>query len=446
MMTTGTVRYTAIAMLCVVTLASMVNCKYILNIIKYLFRNINIVTVAWIILFLGILNIGKIESDDIVAANFYQLAMVTFAGLIVACAAFIRMNAMPSLKLAIVALFLYGIFGIVSAIYSPFPALSLYKSMLVILSVIICLLILSYDPQGEHVRHFFNLNISFYFLLLMSFIVGLAVSPEKALVTKEGMMFGMLEGWIIRMNPNAVGFISGITCLFCLNKYFGQKSFIRMFLFLSLLVVTFWSLIMAQSRTCVLAFLCASFVILLLRKKYLYILIFVFMALSLVVFHELDLYRGALVKYYERGQTEKQLATWSGRLTAWKFAWQKFQESPILGYGMGAGVRFGALGGGLTGSHLHNSYFEVLLNSGLMGFIPWFFCLASSSWSILKKIFKKVTLSQDTLDMRIGIASLMVFSLIRSIAGTTFVLFDFTFMLYMSILAYSSVRADGKPS
>lgn len=107
---------------------------------------------------------------------------------------------------------------------------------------------------------------------------------------------------------------------------------------------------------------------------------------------------------------------------------------------MAAGVRFGAVSKGLIGSHLHSSYFEVLLNSGLLGFIPWVVCLIIVSKKIVQKMLSPPRwFTEDAKIFHVEILTILIFSLIRSIAGTNFVYFDYIFMLYLGLVAYSVV-------
>jgi O-antigen ligase len=391
---------------------------------------------AWVVLFLSILNFGKIESENILVSNSFQLMLVPIAGIIIIFSFLRSFHAsLANTNVAMLFFLIYGFSGIFSGVYSPFPAFSVYKASLVILASIATLPVVSYKPQISSVKNFYYFIISFYSLLLLFFIIGLIISPEQALRVKEGASFGMLQGFIIKVNPNMVGFISGVLSLAWFSRMLSCARHKERFLYLTLFAASTITLVVAQSRTCIAGFTVAFLVMLALQKKIAYLIIAIIMVSSVLSVVAL---REDAVKYLKRGETEEQFQSWSGRLVAWKYSWEKFKEKPVLGYGMAAGVRFGAVSKGLEGSHLHSSYFEVLLNSGLIGFIPWVAALLLFTRAILwNAFFRPSWFPSELRDFHIEISAMLIFALVRSITGTTFVVFDYSLMLYMAIASYS---------
>lgn len=76
-----------------------------------------------------------------------------------------------------------------------------------------------------------------------------------------------------------------------------------------------------------------------------------------------------IVAFWERGDTQQNLDTLSGRTEVWGAAWELFGEKPLLGHGFmsarGAFLDNFNLGGA------HNAFVEVLVNSGLFGIFWW---------------------------------------------------------------------------
>lgn len=76
-----------------------------------------------------------------------------------------------------------------------------------------------------------------------------------------------------------------------------------------------------------------------------------------------------LLAFWERGESAEQLGTLNSRTRVWGQAWELFVERPLLGHGFmsarGAFLDAFGLGGA------HNALFEVMVNSGLLGFAWW---------------------------------------------------------------------------
>jgi O-antigen ligase len=72
----------------------------------------------------------------------------------------------------------------------------------------------------------------------------------------------------------------------------------------------------------------------------------------------------------------------ANRITVWKAAWKRIQESPLFGSGIQTPVR---LIGGEVANHPHNAYLRTLLDMGAIGLIAVFVAYAY----MLKISFKK---------------------------------------------------------
>jgi O-antigen ligase len=394
---------------------------------------------AWIVLFVAILNFGKIESTSLLASNGVQIVLVLFSSAIVGFSLLTRFHyALASIRLPLFCLILYGFSGILSGAISPFPAFSVYKAFLILIGAMAGMLFLSYKPQNFYALIALDLSIFFYWVMILIILLGGIISPELAFIKyREGMIFGMLSGWIVVTNPNSVGLIAGVLALVCINRAMGSRPKKEKLFYFLASVVSVSILILAQSRTCIAGF-AVSFVLLLLKHNFKYLLIFIFLSLLLFAVVGIDVIKQDSEQYLRRGQTDKQFETWSGRIPMWQYSWERFKDQPFLGYGMAAGVRFGGVSDSL-GGHLHSSYFEVLLNSGLIGFIPWIICLFHLMGGVFKRyLFSPVWFTPLMKERHNEVTAILLFLFVRSIAGTTFVVFDHTFMLYIALIAYGS--------
>ncbi len=397
---------------------------------------------AWLVIFVAIINFGKIESDNLALSNGIQLVLVPLAGSILLASFFGRVHSLGRIKFGLICLLLYAVFGVISGIYSPYPAFSIYKGSFMILPALAVLLAVSYEPEYFFVKKFIAIQYLFFVVLLLSFIIGGLIDPERAFSYKEDMLLKMLHGWIIKTNPNSLGFIAGIITLVGLNRLIAQREVKSKFFYFSLFITSLTVSILAQSRAVIAGIIACTFFCLMCHKRFLSICLLIVAGALIFVSQNLSCVNENIVKYYNRGQSAKQLDTWSGRLPAWKYSWKEFKKSPVLGYGMAAGVRFQEGRASSFGNHLHSSYFEVLVNSGLIGFVPWALCLL---W-VLKTItatffFPPAWFKEKEKKMHIEIATLVLFSTIRSISGTTFVYVDHSFMLYSVIISYCIIAA-----
>lgn len=426
---------------------SILNMGFIKEKIRFIFSDFNSMFLAWILLFIGIQLLAERKTIGVYVDKFviFQVSMFLLAGVIVFINFAARMtSAISNLNPPLICLMLYGVVGIISGFYSPQWVLSLYKSIVILIDVFVCILLLSYRPTYIYVKKFIYLTYLFYILLLLSFIIGALLKPDIGLRPFPGTIGHILNGVLPINNPNAVGFIAAILCLVFANraldaKKIKEKLFYGIF-FLSSVVV----LLLSQARTSIVAFSIALLFLLTFKKKIVYIFIIIFLCLPFAMTGAMKDYAQYSVDYFKRGQDEKQFRSMSGRLLAWKEGWQKVQESPILGYGM-ASVRFGKVLDKVSTGHMHNAFLEVLINTGFLGFFFWFYTLVAVSINIFRNtIFVPKWLDERDRSLLIEISAILLCSLIRMITGEVFTVHNSTFFLYICLIAYSSViiRAD----
>ena len=114
-------------------------------------------------------------------------------------------------------------------------------------------------------------------------------------------------------------------------------------------------MVLSQTRSAVAGFLFGVFLILLFSKRLGLSAFLTFVVAPLLVLSSVG---GLIWSFLERGQNAQQLETLSSRVDWWSFAWQKFLERPLLGYGAYAAGRFAVLakhGLGET-STMHSDY------------------------------------------------------------------------------------------
>jgi len=434
-------RYVMIGLLALLFFATLVNGAALIGRLRSILKERKNALWLWILFFIAIVNLGKTESENIVVSNIFQLGTIAVIVLCTLPLFFTRFDkAFAVINAPVVCLILYAGTGIISSTYSPFPAFSLYKAGLIMLSLAAYIISMSYGPVYQSAKRFMNLNLFFCFVIVLAAIVGAVIDPAKATEYKKGMVFGMLRGSLILINSNSLAVCAGALAICFMSRFMNSLVAKQKFYYGALCAVNIAVMIFAQSRTCIVAFVVSLF-FLFSRKRFKYLLAGMLITLPLTAVYTMtsdtNFLEKGIEKYLRRGQSEKQWQTLSGRLTAWEYSWGKFKESPMLGYGMEAGVRFGAVSKELQGSHLHSSYFETLLNSGLVGFIPWLLCLFFVAKRMLSKFVSPPGWFDEAMrKYHTEMSAVFMFLLVRTFTGTTFVRFDYFFMLYLALIGY----------
>jgi len=110
----------------------------------------------------------------------------------------------------------------------------------------------------------------------------------------------------------------------------------------------------------------------------------------------------------------------------WPQAWKLFLKSPLIGFGFHADRIF------LEGQHAHNAILHALIQTGVIGTIPFIIAFVWA-WIILFKLFKKPIPEKPFL---IEIAAIFAFFTIRGITESTGAFFGVDWILLAPLLAY----------
>ncbi|MBA4390987.1 MAG: hypothetical protein C0399_08615 [Syntrophus sp. (in: bacteria)] len=337
---------------------------------------------------------------------------------------------------------IYSVIGILSTLYSSMPLYTLYKSLETLTDIIVIASILASCETLDDIRQFFIISAGFFLFLVLTFWIGMLVEPQLALKTTAKSLLGrQLQGIMPTLNPNKVGFISAVLIICALFGVYVTKLKNQKKLFLTIVYISIPPFILAQSRTSLVGVLVAAIVFLLLNKKFKWVLIICACAGALFFWERfIDL----MVDYMRRGENPKMIQTLSGRTMAWEHAWQMFKKSPLLGYGFASGARFDVLGeSGMIG--LHGSIFDVLVNVGLVGVLPWL-CAIFATFAQLLRTFIRYSKLMDpaTKAFHTFVISLLVLLIFRALTATALVMHDIEFILFLLVLGYAQLAAGKK--
>ena len=185
-----------------------------------------------------------------------------------------------------------------------------------------------------------------YGLLLCMCWLGAALWPDLAL-TKQmeygesgiGLIPVQLSGVFPDVSANRVGEYSALIACVALARLLPASGWKRLtkswysWLFLA----AFTTMIFAQTRSAILGFCVGVFFIFLFSGRVRLGTAIVAGSIILIVITGSG---HILYDYLRRGQTPAEMATLTGRIQWWEFAWKKFTDAPLTGFGAWAAGRF----------------------------------------------------------------------------------------------------------
>src|SRR2546422_738805 len=141
-----------------------------------------------------------------------------------------------------------------------------------------------------------------------------------------------------------------------------------------------------------------------------------------------------LWEYLMRGQSyEFFIYEVSGRREIWEASLQLFKESPFLGFGFHAD-RFL-----LEGQQMHNGFFHALVQTGLLGILPFVGAFASA-WVLLVRTLSRLnSVSFAERYWLIEVAGVLVFLTVLSISQSTGAFYGVEWLLLAPLFAYVQI-------
>ena len=349
----------------------------------------------WAMLLFGALTFrirgaSEITSEPLDAWAVFRIAIDMLVAFVLLVRLTLRRTHWPGsmLRGVVGALTIYGLVCLASTAWSVYPPWTLYKSWEYLIDIALVAAILESVNSTEDLRSLFNWTWTLYGILLLSVWKDVLLFPQESLhgeTLQSGAALGVrLDGVIPALSSNDVGTFAAIIALVSLARLFpstGRRSHTSWYSVL--LLGSMVTLVLAQTRSAIMAVALGGFVIFLYSKQGRIGAIVTFVVAPIVALCTMG---GVIWSFLQRGQTEAQMATLSSRAQWWAFAWQTYLERPLTGYGAYAGGRFGVLaklGLGLT-STMHSDYLEVIVGTSIWGMIPLIVTLAATWWLLLR--------------------------------------------------------------
>ncbi len=306
----------------------------------------------------------------------------------------------------------YGIICILSTAWSVFPLWTLYKSCEIMVDITLMAAVLASIDSIEEYRSFLNWTWFLYGLLLVSAWIGAVVDPAEALYGQGfpiGVLGFQLKGVMPSLSANDVGTFGALLAtvaaarLLPLSGRVSGKAWYGMLLGASVI-----TMVCAQTRSAIIGFVFAVFLLLIYSRRYAFSALTTFVLTPLLILSSAG---GLLRSFLARGQTEQQLGHMSSRLDWWTFAWDKFVERPLTGFGAYAGGRFAVLAqhGLNKTSTLHSDYVEILVGTGFWGLLAVLAALAGVWWYLRANVKKQ---PPDSLEAQTSYEAIAVLGLL----------------------------------
>lgn len=295
----------------------------------------------------------------------------------------------------------YGLVCLTSSFWSVKPSWTLYKSAEFMLDASVLAAVLATVDSVETYETFFNWTLILCGVELLWTWFGAVIWPEEAL---HSTYPERLVGVFPIQSANAIGASGAILSVIAFSRLlplpgckFKRSWNILLFAFGAA------SMIACKTRGAMGGFAVGIFLVTLFSKRarigalvtavaglavYTVSLMFNAVPQPDELWSRLVSPDGMIVGFLERGQTQEQLESLTGRMEWWNLAWKGFVEHPWTGLGAYAGGKFGVLSVGGFGDtpQLHSDYLETLVGTSFWGLIPLLIALFGTWWLLLRFI------------------------------------------------------------
>jgi len=338
---------------------------------------------------------------------------------------------------------LYIIFAFMSFYYSSNALLSLWKAT-EILTILMCFLWIKGKLKSlDNVIDIINIIWLILLYITLSAVLGGIIEPDLSYVRQTygtGIFASEFWGVFPRINPNSLSQIGALTAISGFISFITLKDMKAKTPSIIIFLLGFGVLLIAHSRTSLLAmFVCIFMILLYSKKKIIALSILIPSVTILIVFGAQTI----ISDYVLRGQSTEVFSSLSGRTEFWPLVWSAFLESPIVGHGYYAGHRELQLDKySIVASSVDNTYLEVLVNLGVVGLALFLF----SVFLLLHSLYKyrlgntpKNTHKNWNI-IWLSITSIFIMIFIRSMTGPSFQNLHMNLILYMLVtisIAYS---------
>jgi len=379
----------------------------------------------------------SIMDDPVDTVRTFRIIVLCFMSSIALLAALLKRERAGASS-SLIWMALYAMLAMLSAFYSKFALLSLYKGFEVAAYVALGLYAGTVLYTWQDLEDTVNIMLFVMWYLIISALMGLLVAPSLAYKfgeSGESMAFTM-NGVFPAINPNTLTQISGIVAVCALARICHSTKGGRHLGELMVFGIAFLCMLLAHSRTSLFIFVAAAALVLLFYKKTKMLLLIAALGGFASLFLAVADY---LVAYILRGQTTDQFATMTGRTEFWPLVIGWVKEAPFLGYGFYSSQRilFGV-------SSVDQAYLEVLLGLGIVGLTVFCLAVLTVMINLWKSWPRDQAPLQDSGQLFIWtqLVSIFLFIFVRSLTGPSFQILhvNLTIFVLLTVCAAAMVK------
>jgi O-antigen ligase len=406
---------------------------------------------AWVLMLCGpalwssheraVVGVGSLDRAAVI-----QILSVSISGVIALSVLGSRQTYGSSIPLAVGYMLLYVFAAIASSAYSMLPMLCIYKALILFVDALLVLAAIRTVRDSEKAR----LLVDVGYFILAAFVGGAAIGaladPASAFKSIGGIFGVILQGTMPYMNANELGFISAVTFCVGIRRTFEKSSVRLRLLWASMAVMALIVLVLSQSRTAVIGVSVALSVLGSGDRRFRPMLVMPVLGVAILISHEFIAghsfrLEDTFLEYMKRGQSDESFETMSGRTTSWRRGWDMFLDSPLVGHGYEVGVRYvGAAFGIGTGSHMHNAHMQVLVNTGILGYLAWAGMVLAVVWPLQRANRIKVPGSRaESRRFNLELVAVATLLLVKTMASSTLVFHSNSLVILMGMMVYNGV-------
>jgi O-antigen ligase len=343
----------------------------------------------------------------------------------------------------------YSLVGVIaSLLLSPKPAIALYWAAAHLSVLVVLALIVSGANSLACIRQVINLNwLIVGALSLALFAVSWDVIFTGGLRLRDtgefqpGYLVSVYKPEVFGMpmvRATGISRFAAVLGIVALCRLWYSRRVWRlswMLLLLFSLVVLF----LFQARGAIVAFMTASFLVLVLHLGVKAKVVLPAAAVLLLVVVWAFGFPQSLWQYLARGQSlDSFIYQMSGRRETWEAGWELFQQSPLLGFGFHAD-RFL-----LGGQQMHNSFFHALVQTGILGTTLFVGAFASAWIWLFRSLKRRTRMPSVERAWLIETAGVLSFLTVLSISQSTGAFYGVEWLLLAPLVAHIQILGWSK--
>jgi len=280
------------------------------------------------------------------------------------------------------ALTTFALVCLASTFWSVYPAWTLFISLEYLVDISVLAVALANIYTLDDYQDLFNWTWTIFGCELAWVWLQVPLWPSESFVD------GRIKGFLPATGCNAVGQSGAFLAVIALCRLFpleGRRSNTPFNLVLCAFGLV--SLLLSQTRNAIGGFALGALLVLIASRR-IWLLVLSSVVGAMTWF--LTPLGGIALAYLEREQSSAAMASVTGRLPLWQFAWEQFLQHPLTGMGAYAAGRFYIMSKmGVDPASLHSDWVELLVGTGLAGLIPFLLVIFGTWWFLFRGIYDK---------------------------------------------------------